>query len=290
MSNIVVGIDGSPTSAHALRWAQREGRIRQEPVVAVMAWGLLNQRHPNRSQAFKPDYSETDALETLRSYVTDAVGPDATAEIELRTCNDLPDRALLGESTDASILVLGGRGLGGFRGMLLGSVSYHCLHHAACPVAIIRGQDAGPSTDVPQRVVVGIDGSATSAKALRWALEEASARYATLEVVHAWQGYHGEGGAYGLAVIDPDVFESSARDLLDDCVDGLDAADLSDQIQRTLVCDSPAHAILTVGKDADLVVLGSRGVGGFAGLLVGSTATQVAHHIDRPIVIVPGDR
>lgn len=290
MTSIVIGVDGSETSAHALRWATREGHLRHQGVTAILAWGLMNQRHPDRSQAFDPDYDVDDARRTLRTYVSDAVGPEAADQITLLPRNDLPDRALIEASKDASLLVLGGRGLGGFRGMLLGAVTYHCLHHAACPVAIVHAPVEEPEAGQTERIVVGVDGSATAHRALLWAVEEARLRQASLEIVHSWHAYYGGGGAYGLAVVDPTLFEEPAQELLDRCLDGVDVAGLIAPPKRTLVCDAAAHALLTASKEAHLLVTGSRGIGGFAGLLVGSTTSQVVHHATCPVVVIPTDR
>lgn len=290
MKNIVIGIDGSETSANALRWATREAQLHHQSVTAILAWGLLTQQHADRSNAFNPHYNGQDALETLRSYVTDAVGPEAAEHVRLQPINDLPHRALIHASTDAALLVLGGRGLGGFKGMLLGAVSYQCLHHAACPIAIVREPVPEPSPGEPERIVVGIDGSASAHRALEWAVAEAQVRNATLEIVHSWQAYYGGGGAYGLAVVDPSLFEEPAQKVLDSCLDSIDVSGLSAPPKRTLVCDSAAHALLTSAKDADLLVTGSRGTGGFAGLLVGSTTNHVVHHAECPVVVIPTGR
>jgi nucleotide-binding universal stress UspA family protein len=289
MTKIVIGMDESETAAHALRWATREGQLRQQGVTAVLAWGLLNQHHPDRSQAFDPHYDESAARHALHAYVTEALGEDAAAGVRLRPVNDLPDRALVRASHDASLLVLGGRGLSGFRGMVLGAVAYHALHRAACPVAIVREPVPELVPGEVQRIVVGVDGSETSHRALQWAVEEARVRHAGLEVVHSWNAYYGGGAPYGLAVVTPEVFEEPAKDLLEHCLDGIELTGLEHPVKRSLVCSSAAQAVLAAAKGADLVVLGSRGTGGFAGLLLGSTTTQVVHHAECPVVVIPAE-
>src|SRR5690606_36529603 len=74
MTNIIVGLDGSSSSRDALRWAQREGELRKASVTAVLAWGLLDQHHPNNDQPFDPDYHQQDARNALDAYVSEAVG------------------------------------------------------------------------------------------------------------------------------------------------------------------------------------------------------------------------
>lgn len=138
-----------------------------------------------------------------------------------------------------------------------------------------------------ERIVVGIDGSDNAARALRWAVGEARLRHAELEVVHAWHQPYAGGYTYEIGTYDPGAFEEAARITLDSAVESVDAGDLAQPVQRTLVGGSAAEVILTAAKDADLVVVGSRGRGGFAGLLLGSVSQQVAHQATCPVVVVP---
>lgn len=139
-----------------------------------------------------------------------------------------------------------------------------------------------------ERIIIGIDGSTTATNALHWAATEARLRHAELEVVHAWHMPYADGYAYGLGgAYDPTPFEEGARQTLDDAIDGIDVADLGQPVRRTLVNGGAAEAILTAAKAADLVVVGTRGHGGFVGLLLGSVSHQVAHHATCPVVLVP---
>lgn len=138
-----------------------------------------------------------------------------------------------------------------------------------------------------QRIVVGIDGSDGARRALRWALEEAVLRHAQVEVVHAWHLPYVSGDPFIATAFDPALYEDTARTLLDNAVDREDTSGLVAPPERTLVCGSAASALLQSAKAADLVVVGSRGLGGFTGLLLGSVSHQVAHHADCPAVVVP---
>lgn len=137
-----------------------------------------------------------------------------------------------------------------------------------------------------QRIVVGIDGSAGSARALRWALEEAGLRQARLQAVQAWHIPFTDYGIYA-PTVDPAIFETAGRQVLDEAVDAVDASALPAPIERLLVLGNPGSVLLEAAKGADLLVVGARGVGGFAGLLLGSVSQQVAHHSPCPVVIVP---
>jgi len=141
--------------------------------------------------------------------------------------------------------------------------------------------------DTMERIVIGIDGSDTSRHALRWAVEEARLRHAALEVIHAWHMPVVGGYPFAGTSLDPAMFEEAARATLDRAVDSVDVSGLAHPVERILCTDGAASAILDAAKGADLVVIGSRGLGGFSGLLLGSVSHQVAHHATCPVVIVP---
>jgi len=138
-----------------------------------------------------------------------------------------------------------------------------------------------------QRIVVGVDGSEPSRRALDWALDEARRRQCTVDAVHAWQAPHLVGYPYAGTEPGPVTYEQAAKETLDHAVDGADTSGLPAPVSRVLVMGHPAEAILDQTKGADLLVVGSRGLGGFRGLLLGSVSQQIAHHSPCPVVIVP---
>lgn len=284
-TGVVVGIDGSEGAAAALAWAHSEAQRRGLELTALLAWGYLDQHHADGSTDFRSDYDEEQAGAALEAFVQSALGADAAAVTRSVVC-DLPARALVDASERAALVVVGARGMGGFKGLLLGSNSQQVLHHARCPVAVIReGATEGAPTG---RVVVGVDASPASAEALRWAIDEARAREAELVIVHAWQlPYLGVYPYVGEAY-DGGVLERAAAET----VDGLLAeAGVPDglAVTRRLVHEPPARAILDAGADADLIVVGARGSGGFKGMLLGSVSHHVANHAPCPVVVVrPG--
>jgi nucleotide-binding universal stress UspA family protein len=140
-----------------------------------------------------------------------------------------------------------------------------------------------------ERIVVGIDGSEPSRRALRWAVEEARLRGATVEAVHAWAPPFVGGYPYTATVFEPAEFERAAKDLLDGVVDATDGAGLPAPIERQVVEGPAPRALLDASKGAALLVVGSRGRGGFAGLLLGSTSQQVCHHATCPVVVIPDE-
>jgi len=286
MTGIVIGIDGSEGAGRALAWAVREGELHHWPVTAVMAWGWLDQQ-AIADAAFDPGYDASDAERALDAYIADALGPARAATVQRRAVCDLAPRALLAAAADASLLVVGARGLGDLRGLVLGSVSQQCLHHAPCPIAIIGPDGAAHDSTPPGRVVVGIDGSDTARQALEWAVEEARVRRASLEVVHAWHMPYLIGLPYLGLSFDPTGIEHEARALLEATIGSVDTAGLATPVEPIVVNGGAASAILETAKDADLVVVGSRGRGGFAGLLLGSVGSQVAQEATCAVVVIP---
>lgn len=279
MGTIVVGVDESEGAAAALRWAVAEAGLRACRVTAVMCWGFIDQHHaPGRPTEFDPSYDEAAARQALDDIIT-AVVPDPGLPIDRRVVNDLATRGLLSSAADADLLVVGARGVGGFAALLLGSVSQHCLHHATIPVAVIRASD--PHEDRPARFVVGVDGSEPAERALRWAVAEAHLHHATVEVVHGWSL-----PAIAMPYF-PDLacLERAAGAVLDRAVESV--ADLDPPIVRRLEYGGAGAVLLDAAEGADLVVVGSRGLGGFKELLLGSVSHQLATHAPCPVVVIP---
>jgi nucleotide-binding universal stress UspA family protein len=287
MGQIIVGMDGSECASVALRWALRESELRHWRVTAVLAWSYLDQRPASPGEPFDPTYNEDNAREALNAALQRAVGDEAAGSIERKVICDLPASALLSEAEEAELLVVGSRGLGGFKGLLLGSVSEQCLHHAPCPVAVVRdvAPDSERPPDEPERIVVGIDGSDASQRGLRWALDEGRARGAAVDAVYAWRSPI-VGVGPGAVPLDSGPIEAEARSLLDAAIEAEDTSGLARPVERVVLSGSPSEVVLQAANDADLVVLGSRGVGGFTALLLGSVSHQVARHAPCPVVVV----
>ena len=136
-----------------------------------------------------------------------------------------------------------------------------------------------------ERIVVGVDGSEAAFEALQWAVDEARRRNATVEAVYAWHQPFVGGYSY-MGEIDLGYYEEEARQVLDQAVDAVDASGIP-PIERTLTAGGAAGVLVEAAKGAALLVVGSRGRGGFSGLLLGSVSQQAAHHTPCPIVIIP---
>lgn len=282
MTGILVGVDGSESAAEAVRWAARESELHDWPLTALLAWGYLDQHFADVDGGFDPEYSEDDARAALEAYLDRALG-SARPKVELRTPCTLPASALVEEAARQDLLVVGARGHGALRSLLLGSVSRHCLHHAAGPIALVRPSPAGDTG----RIVVGVDGSETSRLALHWAVEEARVRHARVEAVLTWHPPYVGGYPYTGGAIDAEVLEGTARSTLDEAVTSVDTSGLAQPIDSIVALGDPAAVLVDAAAGADLLVVGSRGLGGFAGVLLGSVGHHVAHHAACTVVVIP---
>lgn len=274
MDEIVVGIDGSDGSVRALRWAAAEAPRRDARVVALMAWGSLD---PGLV-GFTDTPGEAEASASVAEVVELAgLGED---DVTVRTACQQPAAALAEASRDAALVVIGSRGLGGFSGLLLGSVGDQCLRLSECPLVVVPPANPIAPASTTNRIVVGVDRSESARQALAWAVDEAHRRKATVEVVHAWQppfvGWQPVGEV-------PDDAKGSARQLLDDV---LATAPGGAKLESHLACANATDAVVQAARRADLVVVGGRAVDG-ARLGVGSVARPVVHHSPVPVVLVP---
>lgn len=139
-----------------------------------------------------------------------------------------------------------------------------------------------------ERIVVGVDGSETAQQALEWSIAEAKMRGAGLVVVHTWQQPTAAlMSPYVPLLADPATLAETARKTLTDSLAAVDHNGLAVEPEQLLVQGPAAPALLGAAQDGSLLVVGSRGRGGFAGLLLGSVSRQVAHEATVPVVIIP---
>jgi nucleotide-binding universal stress UspA family protein len=190
-------------------------------------------------------------------------------------------------SEQAALLVLGSRGLGGFTGLLAGSVTVALTAHAHCPVAVIRDE---PPAEGP--VVVGVDGSPASEAAIGFAFEEAAFRGGELVAVLAWTDAVFPVGPDGIQypMIDWTPLAEQAEELLGERLAGWTEKYPEVVVRRRIERDRPAQALIDAANGAQLLVVGSRGRGGFTGLTLGSVSQAMLHHAPCPIVVARPDR
>lgn len=287
MEMIVVGVDGSERSHDALRWAVDEARRRQAAVEAVFAW-TFPYVVPVPGHLSDAKWLGQNADEYLEALLRDKLGEQPDVEVLRRVAEGPAARVLLEAAQGADMLVVGSRGRGGFAGLMLGSVSDQCAQHAPCLVVVVPGvsAEAPPKQRAMERIVVGMDGSEAAGTALRWALDEARLRNAAVDVVHAWQKPYLLTYVYMAVDPHPPDFERDAGALLERVVGDADTTGSLSAVESILVCDSASRALINTAKGADLLVVGSRGLGGFTGLRLGSASQQVVHHAPCPVVVV----
>lgn len=286
---VVVGVDGSPASTNAVLWAIREAELRALPlhVLHAYGWGGIDlplnpdayaATYPHASTAIR-DQAERLTEETVARIRTIAPGLAVTTTV----APDLPSLALVDASRTATVVVLGSRGLGGFTGLLLGSVGVQVSAHANCPVVIVRD----PVAETRDGIVVGVDGSPPSNAAVAYAFAQASWRGTNLIAVHAWRWptSTGPGDQVPLVYSEAETRPEEER-FIAEALAGWTARYPDVPVTRRVVRMRPAAAIVAESATALLTVVGSRGHGGFTGLLLGSVSQQVLHHAGSPVALV----
>ena len=285
---IVVGIDGSPVSKVAVDWAARTAALREVPLKLVH---VLN---PPVVMAFPEvpipagylEWQSEEGRTLLAAAVTTAEesalligkGPIAVTT-EMVAGPSVP--TLVDESTRAQMVVVGCRGRNALARGLLGSVSIGLVHHAKCPVAIIHDEDPLMPHPSMAPVVVGVDGSPVSERAVEIAFGEASFRGVDLVAVHAWS----DTGVFEFPGVDWSALQSGAEEILSERLAGWQERYPDVLVRRVVVADRPAHQLLEQAQSAQLLVVGSHGRGGFAGMVLGSVSTAVINAARMPVLV-----
>ncbi|MEW5808771.1 MAG: universal stress protein [Actinomycetota bacterium] len=281
---IVVAVDGSAASRAAAGWAARDASLRKLPLTIVHVppyeeIGFWPDLQLNSEVLAELDRQAAQVIADARSVVTDALAESRPIRVEQRVLSGPKMPTLIDLSKDAEMMVVGCRGLGGVTGMLLGSTSSALAHHARCPVVIVHEEEPVLyRNDAP--VAVGIDGSPASELATAMAFDEASRRGVDLVAIHTWMNsgdFYVDVAREGLAA---QADEELAQRLAGWCERYPDVT-----VRRIVGQDNPAHHLLEESRHAQLLVVGSHGRGGFAGVLLGSVSWTVAHAARIPVII-----
>ncbi len=281
---ILVGIDGSPGSHAAVRWAAEAAVLRDEPVTLmhviapiVVSWPI---DHLEVSYAEWQEDNAQHIIEQAQKTLDAAIG-DSRPAVRARLRHDGIVTELTDASANAKMVVVGSRGLGPISGAMLGSVSRVLLHHAQCPVVVTKA-DAVKARDRTSPVLLGIDGSQASEAATAFAFDEASRRGVDLVALHAWSDV----GVFPILGMDWQEYEEQGHEVLAERLAGWHERYPDVHVRRRVVCDRPARWLIDESRRAQLVVVGSRGRGGIAGMLLGSVSTAVAESASTPVIVV----
>ncbi|WP_067469235.1 universal stress protein [Nocardia amamiensis] len=274
---VLVGVDGSATALAAVRWAAAYAANRRAPLHIVYAIGAPIDFGPGIGvpQFDYDSYRQVgwDALAAARESAVATAAPIGELDITTDLVEAPPIPVLRDRSKTARLLVVGTHGLGVFSRSILGSVSTALARHAGCPVTVVPEQADG--FDGP--VVVGVDGSRCSVDAIGIAFDEAAHRDAELVAVHAWSEFFRFTSRAEMA--------EEAGELLSQSLAGYSERYPEVRVRRVVVEDRPARRLLEEGENAQLIVVGSHGRGGFAGMTLGSVGQAVLHAAKVPVII-----
>lgn len=284
---IVVGVDGSAVSKVAVDWAARDAAMKgldlklvhvlNPPV--VMAFPEVPM--PPGYLQWQEDEGRTilDAAAEVAAAATKGAAKDVKTSHEMVSGSSIP--TLVKASKGAHMIVVGCRGRGALARGLLGSVSNGLLHHALCPVAVIHDEDPLVPHPSEASVVVGVDGSPASEKALAIAFEEASLRGVDLLAVHAWS----DSTVFEFPGTDWSTLQAMGEETLGERLAGWQEQYPDVLVRRSVVADRPARQLIEQAESAQLLVVGSHGRGGFAGMLLGSVSTAVVNAARMPVIV-----
>jgi nucleotide-binding universal stress UspA family protein len=281
---VVVGVDGSEPALRAVRWAAAEAVRRRVPLRVVTASPWIPD-HALGQGGLGACYREVmlgQAHRNLDAAVALAGQEQPRLQVERLLIVGYPIGVLRAEARRAELVVIGDRGLGGVTGLLVGSVAVGLAVRAECPVVVVRGEESTVVASLP--VVVGVDGSSHSEAALAFGFEAAAARGVPLVAIHTW---------FDLPVAPTiasghewDAIEAHERQVLAEQLAGWGEKYPDVRVQRLVVRERPADALVNESGRAQLVVVGSRGRGCVSGLLLGSVSHAVLHRARCPVAVV----
>ena len=281
---IVVGVDGSVGSQNALAWAAGEASSRGVGLEVVHAWTQSVELYP--AGAYVDTRPHRVAGEATVSESMRQLDPRALADLEVRSrliegeaASSLADAAV-----GADLLVVGCRGLGGFAGLLLGSISRKCLYQSRCPVVVVPMSWSGAGVD---RVVVGVDGSDGSRRALEWAVTEAARHGASLQVVNVYDDRPAS-SVIGYPAPSREDLEKLSQVLLEEVAAGPvgSVGQAAPAVELVSLAGHASRVLIEASRSAALLVVGARGAGGLRGLILGSVSQQCAQHARCPVAVV----
>ncbi|MFJ8962681.1 universal stress protein [Lentzea sp. NPDC102401] len=281
---VLAGVDGSVSALDAVAWAADECSRHRTPLRLVHAYlpSMPSRIGTGDVSRHIDDAVQAQGRRWLRRARAEArlVAPDITITSRLACTGSVP--LLVDESQSARLVVLGSRGLGGFGELLVGSTASALVSHGKCPVVVVRR-----TTAVDGPVVVGVDGSPVSEAAVAFAFEAASIRGASLTAVMSSRDFLLDRGYHDTKIAhDWSEVEDDERRLLAQRLAGWQEKYPDVRVDRVVGRERAARMLMRLGEQARLLVVGSHGLGGFTGMLLGSTATTLVQHAPCPLAVV----
>jgi len=266
---ILVAYDGSADAELALQWAAEEARATGRGLRVVTVDDAITS--PWGAAAV---YRGEDVLAGVKERFADL-------DVELESRVGHVTGELLRASVSDDLLVVGSRGHGRAEDLLIGSVSQHLARHALCPVVVVRPTHAADA----RRIVVGVDGSATSSAALEQACRRAERTGETVVALHAWRTHAPSTDVWNS---EPRAQEGLAHRqvLLAESVAGMRVDHPDVAIEQEAVPVAPVRCLVDASRGASLLVVGSHGLGFFGGLLLGSVSQAVLQRAECPVAVV----
>ncbi len=277
MQGIVVGINDTAEAREALDWALSEAAARGTQLTVLT---VVDSSSPQEA-----DIAERETwASTLVAAAVQRLGLPSAPRVAVATGD--AREALLEAAAGADLLVLGRRRLSRLGRLMLGSVSSTVVEQSPVPVTVVRDTSEADAAAPVRRVVVGVDASGSSLRALQHAAEVCRRTGATLHAVLAWEVAPTLMAGAMASVPAPGVYEQAARLTLDRALKEAELDLSPDRIVSSVVQRPSASALLEAAAGADRLVVGSRGVGGFDRLLLGSVSRQVLEHAPCPVTVV----
>ncbi len=281
---VVIGVDGSQSGVLALEWGLAEATRRH---LAVHLLHAFVQDYPTMAIAAPPPMRDLrGAAESVLHEATRRarhIAPDLTITGAVHTGS--PARFLVEASRRADTVVVGTQGLRGLARAMLGSTAGQVAAHSHCPVVVVR--ESVQVAPHGEQVVVGVDAGGFSREAVGYAYAQASARGTGLTVVHSWWLEYGGTELAGPPTgPDQGQVELGAQTVVAEAVAGWGQQYPDVQVERVVVHGDAVDVLVKESAGADLLVVGSRGRGGFSGLLLGSVSRHVLQLAQCPVAVV----
>ena len=287
---VVVGTDGSASAQAAVRWAAREAVMRHVPLTVMHVASSLSVaastlewpvgRVPEDVLEIQENEARRVIADAVKAAKDSSVGGDRL-EINSELFFGVTVPTFVDLSKDAQMVVVGCRGRTGKHRRLLGAVSTGLIHHAHCPVAVVHDEVPLSAQSAQLPVVVGIDGSRASELATAIAFDEASWRAVDLVAVHVWS----DADMSTVPGMHPSALQTAAEKTLAESLAGWQERYPEVAVQHLVEFEHPARHLVDQSEHAQLVVVGSHGRGGFAGMLLGSVSTAVAQEARIPVIV-----